>query len=418
MPFRFKYAVVAVAPILAGLAFATTSMASVPTPLGSMPSGSVTVHRTQGGGLALALDVLGLTPGSKHEVALSTGRCNAVAGGSAVHAVQAQGTGELQASFQVSRHQSANAGSVSLLLGTPTSSGGGQNPNRPVACVNIPTPLQGSVQLALRSMLGWGSQLAGSFTVTYDAAAQSLTVDVSARGFVPGSSHAAHIHAGSCQQQGAVLYMLPDLVADASGDIHATRTVTGVASPPPATGWYLNIHLGNSNQILSGGNPTLAFQPLLCAAVDEVQDAPTAVAVGSGGEHFLSAGQTVVVGTVGDFTFSSTCSKVNGQNQVTFDVTADTVADLDGNGPMPAGTKINIHTDSDALDSTVSNPLAPGAFAQVGSASSSTEIAADGEEVDVFYNDGVNWPAGSGTPATPAHDCFAGYSGLATGVPS
>jgi hypothetical protein len=50
------------------------------------------------------------------------------------------------------------------------------------------------------------------------------------------------------------------------------------------------------------------------------------------------------------------------------------------------------------------------------SASSSTEIAADGQEVDVFYNDGVNWPVGPGTPV--AHDCFAGYSGLATGLPS
>jgi hypothetical protein len=99
-----------------------------------------------------------------------------------------------------------------------------------------------------------------------------------------------------------------------------------------------------------------------------------------------------------------------GQNQVTFDVIADTTADLDGNGPMPAGTKINIHTDSDALDNQ-----AAGAFAQVGSASDSTEISADGQEVDVFYNDGVNWPAGT---ATPAHDCFAGYSGLSTGIAS
>ncbi|MGP0037176.1 MAG: hypothetical protein ACLP4R_21775 [Solirubrobacteraceae bacterium] len=60
-----------------------------------------------------------------------------------------------------------------------------------------------------------------------------------------------------------------------------------------------------------------------------------------------------------------------------------------------------------------SQPL--GGFAQVGSTSSSTEISADGQEVDVFYNDRVNWPAGAGTPA---HDCFAGYSGLATGVAS
>ena len=91
-------------------------------------------------------------------------------------------------------------------------------------------------------------------------------------------------------------------------------------------------------------------------------------------------------------------------------MTADTAADLDGTGLKPARTKVNIHTDSDTLDSQP-----PGAFDQVGSASSSTEIAPDGQEVDVFYNDGVNWPAG---PGSVAHDCFAGYSGLATGLPS
>jgi hypothetical protein len=93
-------------------------------------------------------------------------------------------------------------------------------------------------------------------------------------------------------------------------------------------------------------------------------------------------------------------------------VTADTTADLDGGGPVAAGTKVNIHTNSDQLDSTTDTPLTPGAFDQVGSASSSTEIAADGQEEDIFYNDGVNWPAGNGSRA---HDCFAGYTGLITG---
>jgi hypothetical protein len=129
----------------------------------------------------------------------------------------------------------------------------------------------------------------------------------------------------------------------------------------------------------------------------------------SHGEHFLSAGQTVTLGRNGHFTFTSTCSKDStGQNQVTFDVTANTTADLDGTGPMPAGTKVNIHTNSDALDTTTATPINPGDFDQVGSASSSTEIAADGQEADVFYNDGVNWPAGNGSSA---HDCFAGYTG-------
>ena len=136
----------------------------------------------------------------------------------------------------------------------------------------------------------------------------------------------------------------------------------------------------------------------------------------SHGERFFSAGHTVVLGRNGHFTFTSTCSKdKTGQNQVTFDVTADTTADLDGTGPMAAGSKVNIHTNSDAMDTTSDAPLKPGDFDQVGSASSSTEIAADGQEADIFYNDGVNWPAGDGSSA---HDCFAGYTGLIAGLPS
>jgi hypothetical protein len=133
----------------------------------------------------------------------------------------------------------------------------------------------------------------------------------------------------------------------------------------------------------------------------------------SHGERFFSAGHTVTLGKNGHFTFTATCSKdATGQNQVSFDVTANTTADLDGGGPVPAGTDVTIHKDSDALNSTSTTPLKPGDFAQVGSASSSTEIAADGQEVDIFYNDGVNWPARNGSQA---HDCFAGYTGFAGG---
>jgi hypothetical protein len=136
----------------------------------------------------------------------------------------------------------------------------------------------------------------------------------------------------------------------------------------------------------------------------------------SHGEQFLRVGQQdVFLGRNGHFTFTASCTNPSGKpgaQQVTFDVTANTTADLDGTGPMPAGTKVNIHTNSDALDSTSSTPIATGAFDQVGSASSSTEISADGQEADVFYNDGVNWPAGNGSAP---HDCFAGYTGFIGG---
>jgi hypothetical protein len=134
--------------------------------------------------------------------------------------------------------------------------------------------------------------------------------------------------------------------------------------------------------------------------------------VTSHGEHFLSVGQTVTLGKAGHFKFTASCTNPSGTagaQQVTFDVVADTTAGLDGNPPQPAGSKVNIHTNSDAMDSTADHTLNPGDFDQVGSASSSTEIAADGQEVDVFYNDGVNWPSGNGSSA---HDCFAGYTGF------
>ena len=94
-----------------------------------------------------------------------------------------------------------------------------------------------------------------------------LTITISAGGLTPGL-HAAHIHVGSCASQGGVLYMLMDLKADSAGNISAqTRTILGVNAPLPATGWYLNLHQGNSNTILSNGMPTIAFRPLLCQNV-------------------------------------------------------------------------------------------------------------------------------------------------------
>ena len=38
-------------------------------------------------------------------------------------------------------------------------------------------------------------------------------------------------------------------------------------TPIPASGWYLNIHQGNSYQIRSNGSPTIYFRPLLCANI-------------------------------------------------------------------------------------------------------------------------------------------------------
>lgn len=104
----------------------------------------------------------------------------------------------------------------------------------------------------------------GRATISYNARRNTLTVTVHATRLTPGP-HAAHIHLGSCQSQGPVLYMLRDLIANSQGTIaHAVRVFTNVTKPIPAHGWYLNIHQGNSKDILSGGKPTILFRPLLC----------------------------------------------------------------------------------------------------------------------------------------------------------
>ena len=103
--------------------------------------------------------------------------------------------------------------------------------------------------------------------ITFDAAAQTLTVVVTASGLTPGP-HAAHIHLGSCQNQGPVKYMLPDFEADAHGDINGqARVIHGVASVPGPGSWYLNLHQGGMSQILADGAPTLAFRPMLCTDI-------------------------------------------------------------------------------------------------------------------------------------------------------
>jgi len=72
-----------------------------------------------------------------------------------------------------------------------------------------------------------------------------LTVSVSLTGLAPNSTHPAHIHAGnSCASNGAILYPLKNVVANAKGQASVT-TVVHLSTPGiPTTGWYINVHNG------------------------------------------------------------------------------------------------------------------------------------------------------------------------------
>ncbi len=97
----------------------------------------------------------------------------------------------------------------------------------------------------------------GMATVSFDLARQSLTVKISLIGLAPNSTHPAHIHSGSCANQGTVVYPLKDVVADAHGVGTSTTMIQSVTVP--ASGWYLNVHNG------PGLTPSEQFLPIVCS---------------------------------------------------------------------------------------------------------------------------------------------------------
>jgi hypothetical protein len=217
--------------------------------LAPMPTGTVTTGTTPAGQQFVQVNAFGLTPGSAHTVTL---------GGSPIGTLTANGAGQVVTTFNVPaispydevRILNAGPGTSVIAVTPPT-----------IGTSNGPYPLQ-----AVEAGFPLGS-LRGYAALVYNPWARTITVTVTASGFTPGA-HAAHIHLGSCSSQGPILYPLMDFIADKHGDIvNETRVVTD-AIMPPATGWYLNLHQGNSENILnSQGQPTIFFRPLLCANI-------------------------------------------------------------------------------------------------------------------------------------------------------
>jgi len=230
-----------------------------------MPHGAVTFGRARHGRLTVHADMYGLTPGSSHNVDLVIpGRPRAVrfsqltanSGGRADGTLHSHFTGHLPAGSRLLVRMGVQPAGIAKdpIAQTRRLSNPGRGPHRLIAVDVGPA---GS---------SFGS-LRGRAAIAYSARRRTLTVTVDASGLTPGP-HAAHIHLGSCMNQGPVLYMLKDLHANRHGQVrHAVRVFTNVTTPIPAHGWYLNIHQGNSNDILSNGQPTIYFRPLLCANI-------------------------------------------------------------------------------------------------------------------------------------------------------
>jgi Cu/Zn superoxide dismutase len=227
-----------------------------------MPAGTVSL--SQGGqGLTAQVNVSGLTPGSSHAVELRSGGAVLTQFSTLI----ADSTGQANVTLTSNYTGSIRTGSRVVILNGAADDGGADSHKIAISDADNGTSPS---QLLPLDIAGDGSDyqtLNGTATLVYDPAAQTLTVTVNASGLTPGA-HAAHIHLGSCASQGSVQYMLMDLTANCQGQVVGeVRVISGVTSPIPASGMYINIHQGDSNTILNNGQPTIAFRPLLCANI-------------------------------------------------------------------------------------------------------------------------------------------------------
>lgn len=71
-----------------------------------------------------------------------------------------------------------------------------------------------------------------------------LVVTLLVWGVAPGSAHSNHIHAGSCQNEGVIVYPLADLIANESGLATAPTIVPADMSMMEMQAHYVNVGAG------------------------------------------------------------------------------------------------------------------------------------------------------------------------------
>jgi Cu/Zn superoxide dismutase len=252
---------------------AAAGAAQIIVPLGNEPSGTVTLNwDPQTKFITAKMQMVGLTPGSTHAMHIHRGNC-ADQGDVLIPFldVTADETGAINDSVMSAQPSDTGLSAGTLLnihlapaneMGNP-----GSQTYMPISCADI-NPAAGTT-LTMAPLPQFGDHPQSQAILNYDPTAKTLTVMARATGLVAGSTHAVHIHSGSCDSQGEVKYPLNDLVAKSDGVAETTTVIQNVDQAPPASGWYVNVHLGAHDQIEKDGKPTLYFAPILCGNVSK-----------------------------------------------------------------------------------------------------------------------------------------------------
>lgn len=269
----------AVATTLIAMAGCASSPTSIATPtttaaiviavatLLPMPAGTATVNRDRNSGrITIDFDVYGMALRSTHAVVLRSGNCSSSGDqdvavfpdlvANAYGALKGTVTSRSTVAILPTRsHLEIKLGRAADAIHAPGST--------LIACADI-TRATLRTPLILTPLPG--QKPSGTVTLAYVSSGR-LAIHVVVSGLMPGSIHAGHVHFGSCRQQSGVLYTMGNVNADAHGNVNSVITLTGITTPPPAHGWYADLHLAPVSGLEANGQPTLFFQPLLCGDV-------------------------------------------------------------------------------------------------------------------------------------------------------
>ncbi|HEY0410301.1 MAG TPA: CHRD domain-containing protein [Candidatus Dormibacteraeota bacterium] len=245
-------------------------VSSAVVPLRHVPTGEATLaYDTAAKTLTVEVRLTGLAPNSVHPAHIHSGRC-ARQGPIAypLNNVQADGHGVADAVTAVPAIREGGIPDAAWYVNVHN--GPNLTPDaqfEPIVCGDVANPSRGA-HVAVPLQQGPpptsppsnpDQSASGTAQLTIRGGALAVVLDVT--GLRPSSSHAVHIHLGSCASQGAVIHALPNLTADPGGHATLTATVSNVSSIPTGT-WYVNVH--RTTAVTAGQTD---FDPILCGDV-------------------------------------------------------------------------------------------------------------------------------------------------------
>jgi hypothetical protein len=212
--------------------------------LGHVPTGTVSFTYTPTLHLArTTMNMTGLAQNGTGVAVVLSGTCSAPGGviwQGAPFTADANGK---VSNFKVN-YSKVNGVPAGSIVGIETVQGGSETrANYLLACgpiVSTRTAGRNTGSVTLGPVPGApNGAITGSATLAQ--ASGSLVVTVKASGLTPGATNATALDLGSCQYQSYVLYDLPPMTADASGNGSVTMTINNAEALSASNNWYIAI---------------------------------------------------------------------------------------------------------------------------------------------------------------------------------